>query len=120
MSSRGGSEDDNFDPAAWLVDLHTDYVTFFPADLGFAVGFLPRDFESDCLSPDDFIAEAVHFPAWGEVPAPPELARLSCIAAHLFAARSIARLERRAMRDLQHRSINKDSRHDLETNIHAA
>jgi hypothetical protein len=41
----------------WHVDLQTDYVTYFPADLGFSVGFLPRDFSSDGLSPDDFVAE---------------------------------------------------------------
>jgi len=107
-------------PKDFLVDLQTDYVTYFPADLGFSVGFKSRDYASDGLSPEDFVAEPVHFAVWGEIPAPAELARLSRIAAHLFAIRFMARLKRQKARELQHRPINEDSRHDLETNIHAA
>jgi hypothetical protein len=85
----------NFNPKDWHVDVSTDYVTYFPADLGFSVGFLPRDFASDGLSTDDFVAEPVHFPAWGEVPGHDELVRLSHIAAVLFGTRFIAKLNAR-------------------------
>jgi hypothetical protein len=61
MSSRASPAELNLKD--WHVDLPTDYVTYFPADLGFSVGFLPRDFSSDSRSPDDFIAEPVHYPA---------------------------------------------------------
>jgi hypothetical protein len=93
MQIRGFQADD-FDPKDFLVDLATDYVTYFPADLGFSVGFLPRDFEIDGLSPDDFVAEPVHYPAWGAIPDGAELARLCHIAAYLYAIRFIARLEK--------------------------
>lgn len=83
-----------FNPKDWHVCLATDYATYFPADLGFSVGFLPRDFSSDGLSPDDFIAEPVHYPAWGAIPDDDELARLCHIAAYLYAIRFIARLEK--------------------------
>jgi len=119
MKSRGFEADD-FDPKNFLVDIATDYVTYFPADLGFAVGFLPRDFEADGLSPDDFVAQPVHFPAWGEIPGHEDLARLSRIAAYLFAIRFLARLERRGARDFQHPPISEDSTHAHETDIAAA
>lgn len=92
MSSRANPAGLNL--TDWHVDLATDYVTYFPADLGFSVGFLPRDFDIDGLSPDDFIAEPVHFPAWGAIPDDDELARLCRIAAYLYCIRFIARLEK--------------------------
>ena len=111
---------EHFNPTDWHICLATGYVTYFPGDLGLAVGTKPRDFKSDSLSPEDFVAEPVHFPAWGEMPTPAELARLSGIAAHLFATHFIVRLERQRARDSQHQPANEDSRHDLETDIHAA
>ena len=110
----------NFDPKDFLVDLQTDYVTYFPADIGLSIGFLPRGFETDRLSPEDFIAEPVHFPAWGSVPSEEELARLCRIAAYLFAIRFIARLERRAVRGFPHRPTSEDSTHAQENDIAAA
>jgi hypothetical protein len=101
----------------FLVDLQIDYVTYFPADLGFAVGFLPRDFAADGLSPNDFVAEVVHWPAWGEIPGHAELVRLSRIAAHLFAVRFLAHLEKQAADDFQHHSVSEDSTHVQETDI---
>jgi hypothetical protein len=114
---------DDFHAADWHADIsgrRFGYVTNFRYDLRFSVGFLPHDFETDGLSPDDFIAEAVHFPAWGEIPGDAELARLCRIAAYLFAIRFIARLERQMAHGFQHRPISEDSAHDLETNIHVA
>ena len=90
-----GFRGDGFDPKDWHVDLQTSYVTYFPADIGFSVGFLPRDFESDGLAAEDFIAEPVHFPAWGAVPNDRELARLCRIAATSFALRLRQSLQRR-------------------------
>lgn len=113
-----GSE--SFDPKDWHVDLQTDYVIYFPADLGFAVGFFPRDFGIDGLSPDDFIAEPVHFPAWGTIPRNDKLARLSRIAAHLYAIRFLARVEKQAARDFQHWPIDEGSTHAQENDIAAA
>lgn len=103
----------------FFVDLQTGYVTHFPVDLGFSVGF-SRDIESDGLSPDDFVADLVHFPAWGEIPAPAELARLSRIAACLFALRFIARLKKQSLRVSRHLPITEDSTHAPETDIAAA
>ena len=90
-----GLEDEDFDPKDWHVDLQTDYVTHFPTDIGFAVGFFPRDFESDALALEDFAAEPVHFPASGDIPGTAELKRLSHIAATLFGLIYLAWLDQR-------------------------
>lgn len=108
---------EGFVPNDWHIDIATGYVTFFPAHIGFSVRFRPRDFDSYSLSPDDYVAELIHFPAWGEIPSPAELARLSRIAAHLFAIRLLVHLERRAVRDAQH--TTEDSPH-AETLVPAA
>ena len=109
-------------PKNWVVDIATDYITFRPTDLdrslGFHVSIQLRDFSADRLSPDDFVAELMHWPASGEIPCEPELTRLCRIAAYLFAIHFLARLEKRIADDLHHRSINEDSTHDLETNVH--
>jgi hypothetical protein len=97
MKSHASPEDDGFNPRDWYCDMATDYVSHFPTDIGFSVGFLPRDFEIDGLSPEDFVAEPVHFPAWGAIPDGDELARLSRIAAYLYAIRFIARLGKYGM-----------------------
>jgi hypothetical protein len=94
MTSRASPAE--FDSKDWHVDVACDYVAYFPADLGFSVGFLPRDFETDGLSPSDFVAQPIHFPAWGDILSSTELARLSRIAAYLFGIRFIAHLKRRA------------------------
>jgi hypothetical protein len=118
MSSRASSAE--FDLKDWHVDVVTDYVTYFPADLGFSVGFLPRDFDIDGLSSEDFVAEAIHFPAWGAIPDGAELARLCRIAAYLYAIRFIAGLERRGASDFRHRPISEDSTHAQENDVAAA
>lgn len=114
-----GFKGEGFDPKDWHVDLQTDYVTHFPTDLGFSVGYLPRDLGSGGLSIEDFVAEPVHFPAWGDVPSDEELARLCQLAAYLFAVRFLARQKSLAARDLQHPFINEGSIHDEEACLDA-
>lgn len=92
MSVKYDSDPAGSDQGDWHIDLAIDYVTHVPTNIGFSVGFLPRDFESDGLSVHDFIAEPVDFPSWGEVPGYEELARLCHVAAILFAQRFIASL----------------------------
>jgi hypothetical protein len=115
MSSRASPAE--FNPKDWHVDLATDYVTYFPADLGFSVGLLPRDFEVDGLLPEDFVAEPVDFPAWGAIPDDDELARLCRIAAYLYCIRFIARLEKQVALNFKHQPDSEDSIHEIETDI---
>lgn len=80
-----------FAPKDWHFDLSTDYATHFPSDIGFSISFSPRDFTTDGLSPEDFVAEPVHFPAWGAVPDDETLMQLCRTAARLFGEKLLQR-----------------------------
>ena len=71
--------------SAWHVDLSTSYVTHFPSDVGFDIGFKPVDFDSDdVLSERDYIATPIHFSPWGNVPDEATLARLCHAAVRVY------------------------------------
>jgi hypothetical protein len=98
-------------PKDFLVDVSTDYVTFFPADLGISIGFLlrpagyagqvlPHDFSSDRIYDcRDWQAEVMHWSNWLPPPDDVTLARILTRASQLYVQALRSRDFRRAIRD---------------------
>jgi len=104
MSRQAAGRDDPGLPK-FHVDPACAYVTSFEYDLGIAIDFKPREFDSDeTLDEHDYVAEVVHWSAYLDPPDEATLFRLCRTAVQLYCAALRVRDLRRAVGVRQNRS----------------